>query len=202
MVKDSSNCTQREAGRMEEDMSLQLFEAIDLGHMGEAIRAAESTVLGLLDQRSEVEDRLEEVQMLELVSDRLEQQACLWDETIVFLARCKAMVDTIKNASDRVSEAKEKIESAVMKEVDRFENGKTTSATHKFAIKGKPAVILVKDLAAVPKKYRLVPKPIPEWEEWPVDKNMAKQALTKEKVGKINGLELDESGKRIEIKPR
>jgi len=183
-------------------MGFELFEAIDLGELGKTIQSAENTVLRLLDERDRVEERLDEVRAYELVADRLEQEAQLWDETQMFMARCKAMVETIGNAKKRVEEASVKIEKAVMVEVERFEDGKTVSSDHAFAIRKKPAIVVVDDLVEVPRKYRLEPKPIPPWEQWPVDKNMVKQAITKEKVGKIKGLHIDESGKRIEIKSR
>ena len=68
-------------------------------------------------------------------------------------------------------------------------------------IRANPSSVVVDDLKIVPMKYRNEPKPLPPQDKWPVDKVHVKNALTKERVQKIDGVHLEQVS-RVEIKLR
>jgi hypothetical protein len=178
-----------------------IYEAVDLGELGDAINEAELAVQALMREEDRVEERNDEIKVLEESVDRLEAAGVLFHECAVFVSRCKNMAETAKNAMKRVEEAQEKVAVLLKEELSAYEDGKARSASFNFAIRKNPVSVEVTDEAAIPKKYRVEPPPPPPPEEWKIDKAAIKKALKNEHVQSIKGAELKQTT-RVEVKAR
>lgn len=181
--------------------SSSVYANVSLNDVGESIKSAETAVLALLQEEDRADDRMAEIGALVNSLDRLEEGGQLWMECNVFIDRCKAIAETIKNASNRVKEVQEKLGGHLRKELDSYEKGKVQTRSWKFSIRKNPAKVVVDDENIVPKRYRVEPPPPPPPEQWPLDKNSIKTALSKEHVKSIRGVHL-EQGERVDVKAR
>jgi hypothetical protein len=178
-----------------------IYEAVNLGDLGEIVNEAELAVQRLSQEEDRVEERKREIKALNDSVDRLEEAGVLYNECEVFISRCKAMAETAKNAMERVKEAQEKLSGFLKEELEPYEDGKARSQSFKFAIRTNPASVVITDVDAIPKKYRTEPKPIPPWQKWPPNKSAIKTALTKEHVKSISGANIQQTT-RVEVKTR
>lgn len=177
--------------------TMRLYDGIDTFSLSQSLDAAEESMLSLLGEEDRIDEKLQEVDAFQNVLDKLDTLAVLSSEADAFVARAKALADVANRAAKRVSGMKEKVNERLLSYVP----DKRETRNWKFARRQNPQSVVVDNLSDVPKKYRKQPKPLPEWQEWPVDKASVKQALVSEKVSKISGVHLSSSD-RIEIKPR
>lgn len=181
--------------------SSSVYANVSLNDVGESIKSAETAVLALLQEEDRADDRMAEIGALVNSLDRLEEGGQLWMECKTFIDRCKAIQETVKNASARVKEVQDRLGTHLKKELDSYDKGKAQTASWKFATRKNPDKVIVDDEAIVPKKYRVEPPPPPPPDQWPLDKHAIKTALTKEHVQSIKGVHL-EAGSRVEVKAR
>lgn len=182
-----------------------LFESVDLGSIGSALHDAETNILGVMGARDEIENRLAEISAIQNPSDRLETIGSLWKDTDMFLARLKAMSEAMTSVKKRIEAVGERLTEAARPDIEYLsESDKPRAETDSFVFKivKNPPSVVIDNLGEVPKKYRLVPAPPPEWKEWPINKNMVKDMLVKKQVHKIDGVHLDDSKSRVEVKVR
>jgi hypothetical protein len=181
--------------------SKSLYENVALDEIGDTIKSAETAVLALLQEEDRADERMAEIGALVNSLDRLEEGGHLWMECKTFIDRCKAIAETVKNASARVKEVQERLGAHLKKELDSYDKGKAQTSSWKFATRKNPDKVIVDDETIVPKKYRVEPPPPPPPDQWPLDKHAIKTALTKEHVQSIKGVHLA-AGTRVDVKSR
>lgn len=187
---------EREEGRE----MMAMFSTVDLESIEREVEDSKQAVLRLLSNEERAQERFEEIAAISDQAERLEEAAKLIVECEALMDYSKQMEGEMKRAKDRMAEMAEKVKSGIHDEVEAA-GGEFTTKNWKMKIRQNPAKVIVDDLAVVPKKYRKEPDPVPPPEEWPVDKNLVKTALTKERVQGINGVHLEQSS-RVEVKPR
>jgi len=177
-----------------------VFATVDLDNVESEIKLSQETVLRLLDNEDRALSRLGEVETIDDQAERLDEMAklILECESIELLA--KELGDIVGRAKKRMVQVKDKVKVQALTEVEGL-GGEFEAKDFKFKVRTNPVRVVVDDLSVVPKKYRNEPKPLPPWEEWDVDKNIVKAALTREKVQSIAGVHLEQTN-RIEVKPR
>jgi ElaB/YqjD/DUF883 family membrane-anchored ribosome-binding protein len=164
------------------------------------IKDSQTAIANLLDKEAEAQKIYDDLPSLADQLERVERGAQLY-------ADCADMVDLAKELEAILSRVRKRmvgmqgIVKAGLTEEAVAAGGEIETANWKLKMKRNPPKVIIDDLSVVPKKYRLEPMPIPEWQEWDADKNVIKQALTKEKVQSIAGVHLEVS-ERVEIKPR
>jgi len=173
---------------------------VNLKQIEEEVRASQAAVSRLLDNEDRAKAELSEIIAIPNMKDRFEAAVNLIVESEALAELGKDLADTANRAKKRMEAIAEQIRSGLLDEV-KGEGGEVELKNFLLRIRENPPAVIVDKLEDVPKKYRLEPKPIPNWEEWPVDKNAVKQALGKEKVKSILGVHL-EVGERLEIKSR
>jgi hypothetical protein len=178
-----------------------VYNNVSLDEVGESIKSAENAVLVLLQEEDRADERMAEIGALVDSLDRLEEGGHLWMECNTFINRCKAIAETVKNASARVKEVQDRLGTHLKRELDSYDNGKAQTKSWKFATRKNPDRVVVDDETIVPRKYRVEPKPLPPPEKWPLNKNAIKTALTNEHVQSIKGVHI-ESGTRVDVKSR
>jgi hypothetical protein len=181
--------------------SSTVYANVSLDEIGDTIKSAETAVLALLQEEDRADERMAEIGALVNSLDRLEEGGQLWMECKTFIDRCKAIAETVKNASARVKEVQERLGTHLKKELDSYDKGKAQTQSWKFATRKNPDKVIVDDETIVPKKYRVEPPPAPPPEEWPINKTFIKTTLSKQHVAKIPGVHL-EAGTRVEVKAR
>jgi len=177
-----------------------VFSTVDISSVEQEVKSSQEAVERLLDNEEKALARIEEIAVIADDLERFEEAAKLIAECDAFLAFSKEMEGAVKRAKKRMDKVRTTIMADTLEDVEKA-GGEVETKNWLLKVRDNPASVVVDSLADVPKKYRSEPMPIPEWPEWPVDKNMVKQALVKEKVQKIDGVHL-EQGTRLEIKPR
>jgi hypothetical protein len=179
---------------------MAMFSTVDLESVEREVEDSKQAVLRLLSNEERAEDRFEEIAGISDQAERLEEAAKLIVECEALVSYAKQMEAEMKRAKNRMTEMADKVKAGIHDEVEDA-GGEFTTKNWKMKIRQNPAKVIVDDLSVVAKKYRKEPDPIPPVEEWPVDKNLVKTALTKERVQSIDGVHL-EQGSRVEVKPR
>ena len=178
-----------------------LYSTVDLDLVKEGVEESQRSVLRLLDNEERAKEYLNEVALTDNQDVRLEEAARLHSECNALIDLAKDLAESIGNVRKRMVGIVALIEEGAFKEVADLDGEEWEGKKWRMKIKSNPPTVVVEELKDVPKKYRLEPKPLPNWEDWAVDKNMVKQALVKEKVKSIDGIKL-KTKKRIEIKSR
>lgn len=180
--------------------ALNVYSTVDLEKVEAEVKVSQDAVLRLLNNEERALERLEEIAAIADPMERLEEAAKLIIESESLVTLAKEMSTVIGNTKKRMEEVIRGAKQSIHDEVESM-GGKVETKGFKLTIKNNPVKVIVDDLAAVPKKYKREPDPIPPVEEWEADKNVIKTALTKERVQSINGVHLEEST-RVEVKPR
>jgi len=157
-------------------------------------------VTKLLDREEAALEELGRVSAIANDIERLEATGYLYADIEGLVKHIKSVASIVSRAKKRMEEVVSKVKEGVLLEVES-QGGQVETPNWKFKVTPNPVSLIVDDLDKVPKKYRSVPKPIPEWKKWPVDKSYAKQALVKEQVKSIEGVHLEQT-ERVDIKPR
>ena len=176
------------------------MEALKLEVIESQARTAQDQVAVLLDHEESALRSFEEISAIAETPQRLDEAARLLGECESLVSLAKELGEVLGRVRKRMAGVIEKVEEAVLQEVEN-EGGEVETRNWILKSRVNPPSVVVDDLSIVPKKYRSEPAPIPPPEEWPVDKNMVKNALTKEKVQSILGVHISQSS-RLEIKPR
>lgn len=164
------------------------------------IKDSQTAIANLLDKEEAAKALFEDLPSIADQAERCERGAQLYADCADMIDLAKELEGILSRVRKRMAGVQETVKQGLYEETQQA-GGEIETANWLLKLKKNPAKVVVDDLSAVPKKYRLEPKPIPSWEEWEVNKNEVKQALGKEKVKSINGVHL-EQGERVEIKPR
>lgn len=166
----------------------------------ERIEGTKKQTLDLLGSEEELLAAIDEAAGLK-GDEAIEAQAEVLAASEALIAFAKEMKDQADRAKKRIAETVAALKGDLLEQVEA--KGGEIKVKNWTMIKRKnPVSVVVDDLEAVPKVYRKVPKPLPDWELWPVDKTRVKNALTSQSVQSIRGVHLDDTGARVEIKRR
>ena len=164
------------------------------------IRDSQAAIAALLDKEDAAKEILGDLPAIDAQIERCEKGAQLFADCEDMMSLAKELEGVLSRVRRRMAAVQEVVRQGLEEEA-REAGGEIETANWAIKIRKNPAKVIVDDLQEVPRKYRLEPKPIPEWTEWDVDKNLVKQALTKEKVRSIVGVHIEQA-ERVEIKPR
>jgi hypothetical protein len=182
---------------------MALFSTVNLSQIEADMASSQEAVEKLLDNEEQALARLEEIGAIADPQERLNEAAKLLAESDALIVLAKEMSGVIGRVKKRMNGCVGQMKVAIEDEIETLgdDKGKYETQDYAFSTKNNPVKVVVDDKEGVPQKYRTVPKPIPPWEEWDVNKNEVKQALVKEKVQSINGVHLEQNT-RVEVKPR
>lgn len=174
--------------------------AVRLPTLGDEMAAMAKAAESLLDREQVALERLQEVGGLAEATDRLDQAQALVLECDEVAGQCKQLAELLTRIRKRMDGVTSKATDGMLDEV-RSLGGEIETREWKYRVKLNPPSVVVDDLSVVPKKYRHEPDPVPPPDEWPVNKTMVKEALTKEKVQSIPGVHIEQA-ESLSVKPR
>lgn len=165
------------------------------------IDESERVVEQLLENEERLEEQLSDVAAMADFDARIEAAVLLAVDTDHLASLAKRLEGVVSRAKKRMEGTAAKIKEEILKEMTVEGVQVHEMKDYVAKLRDNPVTVQVDDLAAVARKYRKVPAPVPEWTKWPVDKNAVKSALKSEQVKKIEGVHLAQDV-RVEIKPR
>lgn len=175
----------------------QAARLLKLDQGAQEIKDSQNAIARLLDKEDDALAIFNELPAIEDYQERMNQAGQLFSDCNDTIELAKELESVLSRVRKRMEGVKASVMEGIEDEVKESFDTKDWT----FKLKKNPPKVIVDDLAIVPKKYRNEPKPIPAWQEWPAAKTVIKDALTKEKVQKIDGVHLDETT-RVEVKPR